>query len=81
MPSDRQDPRAAPLIERAFYELQAQAEAISEPLLRNRLISPDGSVTGINVTLQMPQKSLEVDQPMAALLGAPFFVELPDFAL
>ncbi len=32
--------------------------ALNEPLLRNRLISPDGAHTGINVTVQLPGKTL-----------------------
>lgn len=32
--------------------------ATHEPLLVNRLISPDGRVTGVNVTIQLPGKSL-----------------------
>ena len=31
--------------------------ATAEPLLVNRIISPQGHVTGINVTLQFPEKS------------------------
>ncbi len=31
--------------------------ALHEPFLVNKLISPEGDVTGVNVTLQMPQKS------------------------
>lgn len=31
-----------------------QAIATSEPMLVNRLISPDGQVTGVNVTIQLP---------------------------
>ncbi|WP_457668903.1 MMPL family transporter, partial [Thiolapillus sp.] len=33
--------------------------ALNEPLLRNRLISPDGAHTGINVTVQLPEKKLD----------------------
>lgn len=32
--------------------------AVNEPLLVNRLISPSGAHTGINVTIQLPQKTL-----------------------
>ena len=40
-----------------------KAIALSEPLLRGNLISPDAHTTGINVTLQYPEKSLmEVPQ-------------------
>jgi len=33
--------------------------ALHEPLLRNRLISPDGAHTGINITVQLPGKKLD----------------------
>jgi predicted RND superfamily exporter protein len=36
--------------------------AIGEPLLRNRLISDDGSVTGINVTVQLPDPDEQTGQ-------------------
>ena len=36
-----------------------QAIALAEPLLRNNLIAPNVHTTGINVTLQYPQQSLE----------------------
>ncbi len=40
--------------------------AIHEPLLRHRLINPEGSVTGVNVTVLMPQKHpLEVQEVTA----------------
>lgn len=43
------------------------AIAVAEPLLRDRLISPDKTTTGINVTLQYPGKSLsEVTEATAA---------------
>jgi len=37
--------------------------ALSEPLLVNRLISPTAHVTGINVTVQLPDKNLETAVP------------------
>lgn len=37
---------------------EARIIAVNEPLLVNRLINPDGSVTGVNVTIQLPGKSL-----------------------
>jgi predicted RND superfamily exporter protein len=41
-------------------ELQEKrAIALAEPLLRGNLISPDADTTGINVTLQYPERSLE----------------------
>ncbi|MEN8131750.1 MAG: MMPL family transporter [Pseudomonadota bacterium] len=36
-----------------------RAIALDEPLLKDRLISSDASVTGINVTLQMPEKTMD----------------------
>jgi predicted RND superfamily exporter protein len=36
-----------------------QAIAINEPMLVNRLISPDSKYTGINVTVQLPGKKLD----------------------
>jgi len=33
--------------------------ALNEPLLVNRVISPDGTATGININLTLPRKSLE----------------------
>jgi predicted RND superfamily exporter protein len=36
---------------------EIRAVAIGEPLLRNRLISADGSTTGVNVRLQVPGQS------------------------
>ncbi len=42
---------------------EARRVALHEPLLVNRLINPDGSVTGVNVTVQLPGKALsEVPQ-------------------
>jgi hypothetical protein len=38
---------------------KAEQIAINEPLLLHRLISPDASVTGINVTIQLPGKALD----------------------
>ena len=41
--------------------------ALNEPLLRNFLVAGDGRVTGVNVTFQMPEESLdEVPQAVAA---------------
>jgi predicted RND superfamily exporter protein len=37
---------------------EKQAIATAEPQLVNRLISPDGSVTGVNVTIQLPGKDI-----------------------
>jgi len=48
-------------------ELQEKKEiALSEPLLRNQLVTPDGRVTAVNVVLQYPEKSLtEVPEAVA----------------
>jgi len=40
--------------------------AISEPLLLNRLISKDASVSGVNVTLQLPGKAQHIEVPEAS---------------
>ena len=40
--------------------------ALNEPLLRNRLIAPDGAHTGINVTVQLPGKKLDEVPEVAA---------------
>ena len=46
---------------------EKQAIATSDPLLINRLISPDARTTGVNVTIQLPGKSLnEVPQVVEA---------------
>jgi len=37
--------------------------AVQEPLLVNRLISPDGSVTGVNVTIQLPDQDSGKEVP------------------
>lgn len=43
-----------------------QAIAINEPIMIHRLISPDSSYTGVNVTVQLPGKSLsEVPEAVA----------------
>lgn len=49
-------------------ELARQKEiALSEPLLNNQLITPDGGVTAINVVLTYPEQSLsEVPEAVAA---------------
>jgi uncharacterized protein len=38
---------------------QVKGIALKEPLLLNRLINPDASVTAVNVTVNMPEKSIE----------------------
>ena len=37
---------------------QKRSIALGEPVLRSRLISPDASVTGVNVTFQLPEKEI-----------------------
>jgi len=37
--------------------------ALNEPLLVNSLVSPEGHVTGINITVQVPGKSPETEMP------------------
>jgi predicted RND superfamily exporter protein len=37
--------------------------AVNEPLLVNRLISPDGDVTGVNVTIQLPDEGSGAEVP------------------
>jgi predicted RND superfamily exporter protein len=44
---------------------QKRQVALDEPLLRDRLISPDGAVTGINIMIQVPGKSTS-ETPEAA---------------
>lgn len=37
--------------------------ALNEPMLVNRSVSPEGHVTGINVTVQLPGKRMEIEMP------------------
>lgn len=46
--------------------LKARQVATNEPLLVNRLISPDGAHTGVNITIQLPQKTLSEVPEVAA---------------
>jgi len=39
--------------------LKIQSIAINEPMLVNRLVSPDSHYTGVNVTIQLPGKALD----------------------
>ena len=57
--------------------------AVDEPLLRQLLVSPDGTATAVNVTFQMPGKSLdetpqavEAARQMAAQLEAEYPVKV-----
>ncbi|NIB38107.1 MMPL family transporter [Pseudomaricurvus alkylphenolicus] len=52
---------------------EVKTVALSEPLLAQRLINADGSVTGVNVTFQMPQKSL--DEAPTAVAAARLLAE------
>jgi uncharacterized protein len=50
----------------SFFETdiaQIKAIALAEPLLVNKLISPQAQVTGINVTVQLPDENLETAVP------------------
>ncbi len=55
----------APQLSDADLE-QARDVAVNEPLLVNRLISPDARVTGINVTIQLQEKKLTEVPEVAA---------------
>jgi predicted RND superfamily exporter protein len=46
----------------------ARQAALAEPLLRGRLLAEDSHVTGINVTLQLPQRSNE-ETPEAVVMA------------
>lgn len=41
--------------------------ALNEPMLLNRSVSADGRVTGINVTVQLPGKRLELEMPKVVM--------------
>lgn len=62
--AEEDDLRVADLVEDAL-SLDAKGlkkirqVALSEPLLLNRLISPDGAHTGVNVTVQLPGEKLD----------------------
>ncbi len=63
---------------------EKQAIAITDPLLVNRLISPDASVTGVNVTVQLPGKHLdEVPEVVKSVRHIAQMVELahPDIRI
>ena len=60
------------------------AVALNEPVLKKRLVSADGSVTAINITLQLPEQNLqqevkEVWQAISAMLET-FKASHPDTA-
>lgn len=59
--------------------------ALSEPLLINRLISPQAHTTGVNITVELPGKALdEVDQVVAFVreeLVAPLAAKYPNIDL
>lgn len=42
---------------------QIRKIAVSEPLLRNRIVSPSGHVTGVNVTIQLPGVDAAAETP------------------
>lgn len=61
-----------------------QAVAMAEPLLNGNLLSPDGTATGINVTLQYPEESLtEVPKAVgyARDLAAKLEAEFPELRI
>ena len=69
--AEEDDLLVADLVEDAMGLSPGQLEkirrvALNEPLLRNRLISPDGAHTGINVTVQLPGKKLDEVPEVAA---------------
>ena len=59
--------------------------ALSEPLLVNRLVSPDGRVTGVNVTIELPGKNPILENPkvveFARDLKRQFSEKFPDIEL
>ena len=64
--------------------LEKKKIALSEPLLVNKLISEDAGTTGINVTLQFPEKSLtEVPEAVAAArkIAADMSAQFPDLKI
>lgn len=84
--SEEDDLIVADLVENAAGQssgelLRLEKIALSEPLLRNRLISPESHTTGVNVTLQFPQESID-EVPRAAAfarnLAAQIEAEYPD---
>ncbi|NOQ65539.1 MAG: MMPL family transporter [Methyloprofundus sp.] len=58
--------------------------ALSEPLLRDRLVSKTGHVTGVNVTMQLPGKgpmeAMEVAK-VVRVMAAKFNLQYPDLTL
>jgi predicted RND superfamily exporter protein len=55
--------------------------ALSEPLLLNKTISPDGTTTGVNVSINLPEKSMEESPAVnnfARELAAQMRAENPD---
>lgn len=69
----------------SYSELQnKKSTALSEPLLKNSLISPDASAVGVNVTLNFPEKSL-MEVPTAVAEARKIVAEInaqhPDIAI
>ena len=59
------------LVENPLPLLPMQTEqikhiALSEPLLKNWLVSNDGRITGVNITIQLPGKALQEEVPLVA---------------
>jgi len=59
---------------------RAKGIALKEPLLLNRLINPDASVTAVNVTVNMPEQSLQEVPEVVSFVRA-MEVRLPTFFL
>jgi len=59
--------------------------ALSEPLLVNRLIAPDGRVTGVNVTIELPGENPIIENPQVVEfvrdLKQRFLQQFPDWEL
>jgi len=65
-----------------LYVERKKKIALSEPLLVNRLISPSAHVTGINVTINLPGKTITEVPEVAAFvrkMADDFRAEHPDF--
>lgn len=66
------------------YLNQRESIALNEPLLLNNLVAPDGLTGGVNVILQMPQKTItEVPEAVAVArdIVSRMRVEYPDLTI
>jgi len=50
--------------------------AIQEPLLLNRLISPKKHATGVNITIEMPEKNINAEVPEVVSFVRPMIAEM-----